>query len=152
MRMLVKKMNHQTTSRYTLNDLFKCYPYKKDSGEVGRNYIKVSDFVNDHEFSITLKEWKEICTAICQVVADEIIQGKSIFVFNVGTFNMVKYKPRNLKWFEDFDHTNGYKTFIRWKKMHCYKFLRFYFSKTFRKNLRESLEKEFYLIHNYKHL
>lgn len=150
--MLVEKMKHQTSTRYTLNDLFKSYPYKKDSGEVGRNYVKQEDFVNDHEFSITLKEWKEICTAICQVAAEEIIEGRSIFIHNVGKFYMVKFKPKKPRWFEKFDNTNGYKVFVQWKQMKCYRFLRFYFSKTFRKTMREKLDERFYLVHNYKHL
>lgn len=86
---------------FTLTDVFKSYPYKdKDIAELtlssinSKIYVKKSEIVSDHEYSITYKEFKEILTAYTNVVLDYLGRGRTVELpFRLGTLRFIKYLP-----------------------------------------------------------
>jgi len=154
-----KRQPHiSSKANYRLVDIFRHYEYKDvDPTKVqGRNWVAKSEIVSGHKYSVTLAEWKEIITAYFDVILEHLIQGEEVSLpYGWGTLYMVRWKPKHLRWWEDYSWTDGYKTTIRWKRKNITTmggFLRFYWSDKCLKRIKEALDKDKYLINNYMRL
>lgn len=150
-----KQMNCYKKTKYTLVDIFRHYPYKNVDETVvqGRNHVPLKEVVKDHEYSVTLAEYKEILTACFDVILEKIITGTEfVLPYSWGKLFMVRWKPKHLRWWEDYSWTDGYKTTIRWKKTTrttMGSILRFFWSEKCLDKIKESLDNDRYLINNY---
>lgn len=153
-----KQMNHINKPNYTLVDMFRHYTHKDvDTTKVqGRNNVPKNEIVSGHKYSLTLAQYKEILSACFEVGLEQLIQGKNLILpYGWGTLYMVRWKPKHLRWWEDYSWTDGYKTTIRWKRKNITTmggFLRFYWSDKCLKRIKEALDNDKYLINNYMRL
>lgn len=111
-----KKRKKRRDTYFSLVDLYDTYPCKKAPDKVmGRNWIPLNERIEDHQHSLTLAQYKEICKALFNVIIDYVLDGYTFnFPFGLGQFFMVKYP--NLTTWKDFSHTNNQKVGVRWKK------------------------------------
>jgi len=113
-----KRQTHlQNKGHLTLTDLFRYYPYKDvDMTKVqGRNYVPKDEIIPNHKHSLTIAQWKEIVTAIFDVILSKIIAGERITLpCNFGDVFIRKYRAKNPKY--DYSFSEGYQVFLGWKK------------------------------------
>jgi len=111
----------QTTTnkqKVSISDFFKTYPYKaKDKGVYKDCYIPKYEIVDNHEFSITRKEYIEITKIFFQVILFEFLIWGNVYKspHKFGLFSFHKCKnPNTNKKNIDFDATR--KVYGEWNK------------------------------------
>lgn len=150
------RMPHLDSKNHvTLPELFKMYPYKDIDTSIvqGRNYIKKEDLVPNHKYSLTLKQWKEIITACCEVVVEEMIEGHKVTLpYSFGEMYILKYKTYKPKWFHDYSFTDDWKLGVKWKqsaKTVIGWATRFFWSQKSKKAIIKAVNKNKFLVNNY---
>lgn len=151
-----KRQPHSVnTTNYKLTDIYRYYTHKDiDTTKVqGRNYVKKDEIVAGHEYSATLAEWKEIINCFFDTVLEHLLKGEEIKLpYAWGSLLMVRWKPKRLRFWEDYSWTEGYKTCIKWRKKTITPnggILRFYWSAKCLSKIKAALDKDRFLINNY---
>lgn len=87
--------------RITNKDLFLFYPYKKniitDRNTIPQPYIKKSEEITDHQFSIDYTQWTAVIDDYISVIVDTLITGREyVLPTHLGKIQLRKYKTKRL--------------------------------------------------------